>query len=135
MTVTTAEFIAALFEFTDDNFGVYFSSLPNDRDDPLEKTGERHTLTRDVAALEQFIAKWDRQRRGLFFCVSTMANTRNKANAHQITGAHSDIDFKGLDVGEDGGPGRRSPGCGISRPSLCGRATGCTCTGCSRSRC
>ena len=99
--VTAAEFISALFKFTDDNFGVYFCSLANERDDPLEKTGERHTLTRDIDEMERFVAKWDRQRRGLFYCVSTIANNkRNKANARQITGAHGDIDFKGLDVSE-----------------------------------
>ena len=89
--VTAAEFIAALFGFTECE--IYFSSLPNERNDPAQP-GERRILTRDVAPVEQFIAKWDRAGRGLFFCVSTIEGKRNKANAREITGAHSDIDFK-----------------------------------------
>lgn len=99
--MNTADFIRTLFAFTDDQFGVYFATLPNERDDPAEKIGERHILTRDIEQLERFIVKWDRAGRGLFFCVATVKNKRNKANAQEITGAHTDVDFKSLDVTEE----------------------------------
>ena len=98
--ITTAEFVSALFQFTDDNFNVYFCSLPNERDDP-KQPGERRLLTREVEAVERFISRWDQKGRALYFCVSTMVNKRNKAHAHEIAGAHGDIDFKDLDVGEE----------------------------------
>jgi hypothetical protein len=76
---------------------VYICSLANERGD-VNEPSERHLSTRNADELTRFIAKWDRARRGLFFCVSTVhANkVRNKDNVAEIPGLWADIDFKNV---------------------------------------
>jgi hypothetical protein len=97
------EFLAALFNGTSDEGDgqVYLSSLPNERDDPLEPTGEKHVCPPSGEAVDRFVSKWDRPRRGLFVCVSTVAdNRRNKDNVRETVCLHADVDFKNLDCDE-----------------------------------
>jgi len=93
------DFIGKLFEWTD--APIYFSSLANNRDD-ADEPGERHVSTRDIVALNQFIAKWDRPKRGLFFSVGILkAHARRfKASVVQTSFLHADVDFKNVDGGE-----------------------------------
>jgi hypothetical protein len=74
---------------------VWLCSLPNDKEDSSEP-GERHLATRDSGEVAKFIAKWNRAKRGLFFCVSTIQHgaKRNKENVAEICFLHADIDFK-----------------------------------------
>jgi hypothetical protein len=74
---------------------VWLCSLPNDKEDSSEP-GERHLATRDSGEVAKFIAKWNRAKRGLFFCVSTIQHgaKRNKENAAEVCFLHADIDFK-----------------------------------------
>jgi len=92
-----ADFIGALFQFTERE--IYFSSLPNERDDP-KQVGERRVLTREIAIAESFLARWDRPGRAVYFCVSTISGKRNKANAIEIAGLFTDSDFKSIAAGE-----------------------------------
>jgi len=89
------EFIKTLFGLGTE-FPVYICSLANDRDDSSEPS-ERHVSTRDLADIEKFVAKWDRPKRGLFFCVGTVKGARRaKENIAETIGLHADIDFKGI---------------------------------------
>ena len=92
-----ADFVGTLFQFTERE--IYFSSLPNERDDP-KQVGERRVLTREIAIAESFLARWDRPGRAVYFCVSTISGKRNKANAIEITGLFTDSDFKSIAAGE-----------------------------------
>jgi hypothetical protein len=97
------EFLAALFNGTSDdsNSQVYLSSLPNERDDPLEPLGEKHVCPPSGEAVNKFIQRYDRPRRGLFVCVGTVAdNRRNKDNVRETVCLHCDVDFKNLDCDE-----------------------------------
>jgi hypothetical protein len=80
---------------------VHFCSLANEPDDSKEPT-ERHVATRDNDKVTPFVEKWDRARRGLFFCVSTIKPRakRNKENVVEIPGLWADIDFKDIDDDE-----------------------------------
>ena len=93
--ISAIEFINILFGRNRTKGLIYFSSLPNDRNDPTER-GERRLLTRDPEELERFIAKHDKPKRGLFFCVGTVNGKRNKANVEEIPGVWADLDFKGV---------------------------------------
>jgi len=96
--ITAGDFLVALFHYSEHN--IYFSSLPNERNDP-KQPGERRIVTREVDALSSFIAKWDRPGRGLFFCVSTIDGPRRaKVHAIEILGLHTDQDFKAIEGGE-----------------------------------
>jgi hypothetical protein len=92
------KFIICLFGASE--HPVFICSLANDRDDSSEPT-ERHVATRDTDEVTAFISKWDRPKRGAFFCVSTIRSgmNRNKENVAEICVLHSDIDFK--DVVDD----------------------------------
>jgi hypothetical protein len=82
---------------------VYLCSLKN-RDAPSNEPGERHVATRNIADIDAFIHKWDRQHRGLYFCVSTIANgatKRSKTTTAELTGLHADIDFKNIESTPD----------------------------------
>lgn len=79
---------------------VYLSSLRNSHEDADEPT-ERHVATRNPTELARFIEKYDRARRGLFFCVSTLrpdAPRRAKDAISEITLLHADIDLKDVSV-------------------------------------
>lgn len=92
---TAGEFIASLFGPVTES-PVYLCSLANERDDPSEPS-ERHVSTRDGSDIAKFIAKWDRPKRGLFFCVSTITGPRRaKDTASETISLHADIDFKGI---------------------------------------
>lgn len=93
--MNAAEFIAHLFG-PGTEAPVYICSLANDRDEPGEP-GERHVTTRDRNDIARFVAKWDRPKRGLFFCVSTIDGPRrSKDAAVESVGLHADIDYKGI---------------------------------------
>jgi hypothetical protein len=68
---TAGEFIARLFGPVSEA-PVYLASLANGEDKASEP-GERHVITREIADIEDFVARLDRPRRGLFFCVATVA--------------------------------------------------------------
>ena len=77
---------------------VYLCSLPNHQADQAH-TGERHVATRELRLVEQFVSKWDRPHRGVYFCVSTIkpgATKRNKETVAELNGLHVDIDFRSI---------------------------------------
>jgi len=91
------EFLAAIFEGTQEP--KFFQTLANDAGDADEAPNKKPILTDQVASIARFVAKYDRNRRGLFFCVSTIAkgsSTRNKDNCREITVAHTDLDFRSI---------------------------------------
>ena len=93
-----AKFIIDVFASSTGN-PVYLCSLKI-RDAPNNEPGERHVATRNIADIDAFIHKWDRQHRGLYFCVSTLANgatKRSKTTTAELTGLHADIDFKNIE--------------------------------------
>ena len=78
---------------------VFFQSLANDPADLDEARHKPTVLTRDIAQVLRFIAKHDRNRRGLFVAVATQeagSATRNKDNSRETIGLHADLDFKGV---------------------------------------
>src|SRR5215471_7678837 len=68
-----------------------------------KKTPERHVHTRTPSHITSFASKWDRPRRGLFFCVGTVKSgaRRAKENIVETIGLHVDIDFKNIDESRD----------------------------------
>jgi hypothetical protein len=101
--ISMADFLRTVFAFTTPE-PICVCSFPNLRDDP-KQAGERHTITRSMAQIEQFVRKWDKPGRDLFVCVSTLqqgAHNRSKATVSKTVCLHADIDFKDLDtLGED----------------------------------
>jgi hypothetical protein len=94
----TIAFVKTLFEHTEGD--IYFCSLANERGDPSQPT-ERRCVGRDIEKLTQFIERWDYPGRGLFFCVTTMAEGRRlKTNARELMFLYSDIDLSGVDATE-----------------------------------
>ena len=90
-------FIAALFGGTEQP--IFFQTLANDPGDEDEARFKPHLLTRDVDPIIRFVGKHDRGRRGMFFCVATIADgssTRNKDNCRETVCLHADLDFKGI---------------------------------------
>src|SRR3954452_24979085 len=108
-TATTVQFIREVFGPLTEN-PVFISSLPN-ADARVREPGERHVITRDTAVIADFINKWDRKNRGLFFCVSTLRpssapvtagrSSRSKANIAELALLHADIDLKSVEIGID----------------------------------
>jgi hypothetical protein len=96
MSEQATNFIKSLFGPVTES-PVYVCSLANDRNDATEPS-ERHVSTRDLSDIAKFIAKWDRPKRGLFFCVSTVQSgkKRSKDNVVETIGLHVDIDFKDI---------------------------------------
>ena len=93
----TVEFLTALFAHTEQP--IFLQTLANNPDDPDEGPNRRHLMSRDIEAIERFVAKHDRSRRGTFVCVSTMregSSTRSKDNAAECVGLHTDLDFRGM---------------------------------------
>jgi predicted P-loop ATPase len=99
-TTVACNFIAQWFGATEQP--AYISTLANDKADTAEPD-ERHVSTRDANELARFVTKWDRAKRGLFFCVSTIRadQKRNKDNVAEIPGLWADIDFKDVKENED----------------------------------
>ena len=96
-TLPAVEFLKALFGHTEAS--IFLQTLANNPDDPAESPNRRHLMSRDIAAIERFIAKHDHARRGLFVCVATItegARTRSKDTAREIVCFHQDLDFKGI---------------------------------------
>jgi P4 family phage/plasmid primase-like protien len=92
------EFISAVFGPSTE-LPLFFQTLANDPGDADEAPNKRQLMTREVDLILGFVAKHDRNRRGTFVCVATLAEdatTRNKANCRESVGLHSDIDFKGV---------------------------------------
>ena len=89
------EFLKALFGNTEQP--IFLQTLPNDPDDPDEGANRRQLMSRDIAAIERFVLKHDRKRRGMFVCVATINGpTRNKDNCCELVCIHQDLDFKGI---------------------------------------
>jgi AAA domain-containing protein len=92
-TAKSVEFIQTAFSPTTDK-PVWIQSLGN----PGEDEAPKHVATRDMGQIERFIAKWDRDGRGLYFAVSTIDGaSRNKETVAETIGLHADIDFKDTD--------------------------------------
>lgn len=66
-------------------------------DDP-KQFPPKHLYTRDFAAIERFVAKWDVPGRAVYFGVNTVqeGKDRRKENTAEITGLHADLDFSGV---------------------------------------
>jgi P4 family phage/plasmid primase-like protien len=97
------EFLKALFGETGQQ--IFLQTLANDGDDPDEGPNKRHLMSRDIGAIERFVAKHDRARRGMFVCVATIAegaSTRSKDNCRELVCIHQDLDFKGITETEAG---------------------------------
>lgn len=91
------KFITALFGATTEH-AVFVQSLPNERDD-VQESGPKQVITRDGSDIVRFASKWDRARRGLFFCVSTLkpgSTRREKVAVSELIGLYADIDFKSI---------------------------------------
>jgi hypothetical protein len=76
---------------------VFMTSLANEHGNPY--ITPRKQLTRDVAALEAFVDKWDKPERALYFCVATLqvgARERSKATLAELVLLHLDLDFKNI---------------------------------------
>jgi phage/plasmid-associated DNA primase len=96
-SVQALEFLKALFGHTDQT--IFLQTLANDGADPDEGPNKRHLMSRDGDAIVRFVAKHDRARRGLFVCVSTVAEgarTRSKETVRESICLHADLDFKGI---------------------------------------
>src|SRR6187402_369327 len=101
VTLKALEFITAMFGAST-SCPVFFQTLANDKGDPDEAPIKRQLLTREGDRLLSFIAKHDRNRRGMFFCTSTLAEgsaTRNKETVRETPGLFNDLDYK--DIVED----------------------------------
>lgn len=81
---------------------VFLASLPNERGG---RPGEQWITTRLPSEIVAFVEKWDRENRGLFFCVSTLkpdsqptaaGSLRCKANCAELPRLFVDIDFERL---------------------------------------
>src|ERR1700748_3089413 len=96
MTATAATFIRSLFGASTEQ-PVYICSFPNERNDESEPA-ERHVATRTPSHITAFALKWDRPKRGLFFCVGTVkpGSRRAKENIVETIVLHVDIDFKNI---------------------------------------
>jgi P4 family phage/plasmid primase-like protien len=93
-----AAFLADMFGPSTSN-PVFICSLLNAEARGSEVINERFVTTRSTDDIAGFCAKWDRPRRGLFFCVSTLApnaRRRSKGSVSEINGLHADIDFKNV---------------------------------------
>jgi hypothetical protein len=92
-----AEFIATWFE---GSLGrVYLASLPNPelRGTPEGEPNERHLLTRSSEQAANFVAKWDRIGRAVYWGPATLkpdATARTKENIQELVALHVDVDFK-----------------------------------------
>src|SRR5689334_24633781 len=94
---SAVDLLKTFFEHTTEQ--VYTCSFPNERDDP-KQVGERHVHTRCPSQINEFMSKWDKPGRGLFFCVGTVKDDarRNKENIVETIGLHADLDFKDIDL-------------------------------------
>jgi phage/plasmid-associated DNA primase len=94
MSKQAIDFISRLFGTTSES-PVYVCSLANEKNDPTEPD-ERHIATRQPDDVLSFLSKWDRAKRGMFVCVSTIRNgsRRSKDGVAEICFLHADIDFK-----------------------------------------
>lgn len=95
MPSARTKFLAQLLSLTE--HPIYACSLPNKRGD---RPGERHVLSRDAGVVEKFCEKWDRQGRGLFYCVSPIraGKPRLKENVAEVVMLHADVDGKAVVV-------------------------------------
>jgi AAA domain-containing protein/DNA primase RepB-like protein len=98
-----AEFLAGVFGASTEH-AVFICSLINN--DAREGRGadERFVTTRDQNDVAAFARKWDLPKRGIYFCVSTLApNARRRAKdtLAELNCLHADIDFRDLDASPD----------------------------------
>ena len=80
---------------------VFVCSLINNGDREGRGADERFVTTRTLEDIAGFARKWDLPKRGLYFCVSTLApnaRRRSKETVAELNGLHADVDFKDLDA-------------------------------------
>ncbi|MGY8679773.1 VapE domain-containing protein [Bradyrhizobium sp. UFLA05-153] len=96
-----ADFLATMFGTTTE-LPVYITTLPNERGDEAE-AGDRCVFTRSPSRIAEFIAKWDRPKRALYFCTGIVKKNQRRAKEHivQTPGLHSDVDFREFDGDPD----------------------------------
>jgi RepB DNA-primase from phage plasmid len=88
-----ADFIKAVFGPVTES-PVWIQSLGNPGSDARPES----IATRDPAKVASFVTKWDRDGRGMYFCVSTIDGAKRiKGNAAEIIGLWVDIDCKDID--------------------------------------
>jgi DNA polymerase I-like protein with 3'-5' exonuclease and polymerase domains len=83
---------------------VFVAALANNKEEK-RKYPPRDDVSRNIAALEGFVAKWDVPGRAIYYCVSTIKpglRRRAKDNLAELTGLHIDIDFKTATAAPDG---------------------------------
>ena len=91
-----AKFIAHMFGPTT-QAPVHICRFPNDDSKTLPF---RKIDTRDPAAIESFVKRFDEPGSAVYYCVGTLkegATARNKPNVAEISMLHADIDFKHID--------------------------------------
>jgi AAA domain len=91
-----AKFIANMFGLTT-AAPVHICRFPNDDSEALPF---RKIDTRDPAAIESFVKRYDEPGSAVYYCVGTLkegATARNKPNVAEISMLHADIDFKHID--------------------------------------
>ena len=87
------DFIELLFEHAE--FRPFITSLGNERDGTQQPKGDR---MRDCGEILSFVETWDRPKRGMFFCVSTLRGPkRNKEDVAELPMLFADIDLKDVD--------------------------------------
>jgi len=88
------EFLAQLFSIAEQP-GYFCARSPMRKMIQMNRP-ERHVATRNRDEAGAFIRKWDRAKRGVFVCVSTIKvnQKRNKDGVAEICFLHADIDFK-----------------------------------------
>jgi len=97
------EFLGVLFDKNRVKGPIFFTSLANDKP-PV--SGEKSAVDlcptdRDPERIRNFIETWDREHRGLFFCVSTISDRRAKKNCLATIGIWCDVDYKGVDASSE----------------------------------
>ena len=98
-----AKFIADVFGSSTSQ-PVFVCSLRNSGDREGGGADERFVTTRVTDDVTGFARKWDVPKRGVFFCVSTLAPSarrRAKETLAEINSLHADIDFKDLTASPD----------------------------------
>lgn len=105
-----SDFIARLYGGSYSSDPIFVCSLPNVSGAPGEPA-ERSILTRTLADIDGFAAKWDRAGRSTYFCVNPLrpdaaperpgGSRRTKANVSELVTCHAETDLKSVEDGVD----------------------------------
>lgn len=106
-STAASDFIAAMYG-AGSVAPVFLCALPNERGDHKEK----YVVTRERAAIDGFVTKWDRPGSAIYFCTGTIrpgAQPRNaggsvrcKENVAEILTLQGDTDLKSVEVDREG---------------------------------